>query len=423
MEGAAYVSGNGCGAMRTSAMQSKFDLVVFGASGFTGRLVAEHLHAAGGDKLAWALAGRDEARLAAVRDQIGAGSELPLLLADAGDPKGLKSLVRQARAVISTVGPYQRYGEALVTACAEAGTDYLDLCGEPVWMAAMIPRLEPLARASGARIVFSCGFDSIPFDLGVVALQAAAQERFGAPLSEVHGRVRSIKGGPSGGTVASLLAMIEAMRDDPSLARTMADPFALTPGFRGPAQPGDDNSPAYDELAQSWSGPFVMAPVNTKNVHRTNQLRGHPWGTDFRYDERQLTGDGERGRRRASRMVRLARWQQRLLAFTPTRELLRRLVLPSPGQGPDAGERERGHYELWFFGSGPQGQALRMVVRGDRDPGYGSTSKIVAETALCLLEVDRTMAAGGVWTPGAAMGMLLARRLQERAGLSFTLQG
>ncbi|MEO5669336.1 MAG: saccharopine dehydrogenase NADP-binding domain-containing protein [Ramlibacter sp.] len=257
-------------------MPKPLDIVVFGATGFTGRLVAEYLNTTCGvgREVAWAMAGRNPEKLAGVRDQIGAGDKLPLLAADASDAAALDGLVSQAKVVITTVGPYQRHGQPLATACARNGTDYVDLCGEPAWMAQMIPLLEAPARQSGARIVFSCGFDSIPFDLGVVFLQAESMRRFGVPLQRVRGRVRVIKGGPSGGTIASGLATYEAMGRDPAVARTMADPFALTPGFTGPAQPEGDSA-LYDDKAQSWTGPFVMATINTKNVHRTNALRGH----------------------------------------------------------------------------------------------------------------------------------------------------
>ncbi len=405
-------------------MKRNFDIIVFGATGFTGRLVAEYLNSTYGvgGAVAWAMAGRSLDKLAAVRGLIGATETLPLIAADATDAAALTGLVRQSRSIITTVGPYQRHGEALVTACAQAGTDYLDLCGEPVWMAKMIPALETPARASGARIVFSCGFDSIPFDLGVVFLQDEAHRRFGVPLSRVRGRVRVMKGGLSGGTVASLITTIEAMGRDPALARTLADPFALTPGFRGPAQP-DDDSASYDELARSWTAPFIMAPINTKNVHRTNALRGHPWGRDFVYDERMLTGDGAKGERRARVLAATARIQNVLLAFAPARELLRRFALPRPGQGPSRRERETGRYELLFIGQTASGETLRGSVKGDRDPGYGSTSKIIAETALCLVnDTDRETTGGGVWTPGAAMGLKLVSRLQGRAGLTFAIE-
>jgi short subunit dehydrogenase-like uncharacterized protein len=405
-------------------MRQPLALIVFGATGFTGRLVAEYLHSTYGvgGKVAWAMAGRNPEKLAEVRDQIGADKSLPLLTADASDASALAGLVSQARCIITTVGPYQRHGEPLVTACAKAGTDYVDLCGEPAWMAKMIPQLQGPAQASGARIVFSCGFDSIPFDLGVVFLQDEAMRRFGRPLTRVRGRVKVIKGGPSGGTIASGLATFEAASRDKAVAALMADPFALTPGFKGPPQPEGDSA-AYDDKAKSWSGPFVMATINTKNVHRTNALRGHPWGIDFVYDERMLTGDGLKGRQRANALARSARVQNALLSFGPARSFLGRFVLPKPGTGPSQHQRETGRYEVIFIGETADGQVLKAKVTGDRDPGYGSTSKMIAESALCLVEdVDRGQTAGGVWTAGAAMGLALARRLQAKAGLGFSIE-
>jgi len=397
-----------------------FDLIVFGATGFTGRLVAEYLnntYGAGG-RVAWAMAGRSRDKLGDVRRLIGVPETVPLLQADATDAASLAALVAQTKVLISTVGPYQLYGEPLLRACADAGTDYVDLCGEPGWMAQMIARHDAAARASGARIVFSCGFDSIPFDLGVLYLQSEAQCRFGGPLKKVRGRVRVMKGGFSGGTMASALATAEAMGRDPALARLMTDPFALVPGFQGPAQPAGESA-VYDAAAKSWTGPFVMAAINTKNVHRTHALRGHAWGRDFVYDERMLTGDGADGERRAKALARSTRLQNLALGWSPTRALLR-LALPKPGQGPSQHERETGRYEVLFSGETAKGQPLSAVVKGDRDPGYGSTCKLISESALCLVQdVDRSMASGGVWTPGAAMGLVLVRRLQERAGLSF----
>ncbi len=401
-------------------MTKPFDLIVFGATGFTGRLVAEYLfqtHGAAGPT-AWAMAGRNLDKLAATRREIGAPDSLPLLRADAADAKSLAALVAQAKVVISTVGPYQLHGEALLRACVDAGTDYVDLCGEPLWMARMIEGHEAAAKASGARIVFSCGFDSIPFDLGVLFLQAEARRRFGQPLQRVRGRVRVMKGGFSGGTMASALATAEAIGRDRSLARVLADPFALTPGFRGPAQPEGDSA-EYDEAAAAWTGPFVMAAINIKNVHRSNALRGHPWGSDFVYDERMLA----RSESHARALARTARLQNAALGFGPARELLRRFVLPKPGQGPSRSERDNGRYEVLFIGDTAQGQRLRAVVRGDRDPGYGSTCKLISESALCLVQdIGHDQAAGGIWTPGAAMGLALVRRLQARAGLSFAIE-
>ncbi len=398
------------------------DLVVFGATGFTGRLVAEVLTAlaAAGERTRWAMAGRDLDKLERVAREIGVPDHVPRLQADAADPRALQALVAQARGVITTVGPYQRHGEPLLHACAAAGTDYADLCGEPAWMARMIPLLQGAAAQSGARLVFSCGFDSIPFDLGVVFLQHMAQQRLGQPLVEVRGRVRKLRGSASGGTVASALATMEAAATDPGVRRAMADPFALTPGFRGPRQP-DLGGAAYDDQARAWSAPFVMAAINTKSVHRTHALRGHPWGKEFIYDERFLTGDGKADEVRAARLARIAQLQMLAMSFGPARALARRFVLPRPGEGPSAGQRERGRYELGFAGRTADGRWLSATVTGDRDPGYGSTSKMIVQAALCLLETDRQRTPGGVWTAGAAMGLPLVDRLQAHAGLRFRL--
>lgn len=399
------------------------DVILFGATGFTGRLVAEALQAraAAGAGFQWALAGRSADRLAAVRQAIGAPATLPLLTADATDPAALATLVRQARVVITTVGPYTRHGTALATACAEAGTDYVDLCGEPLWMAQMVRQLQAPAEASGARIVFSCGFDSVPFDLGVLFLQTEALRRFGQPLQRVQGRVLRMRGGLSGGTAASLLATLDATDGDPAAARLLADPFALTPGFRGPVQP-DGDAARQDQPAGTWSGPFVMAMINTKNVHRSNALRGHPWGRDFAYDERLVTGRGLAGRLAAELLAGGTRLQNLALGWAPSRALIGRLALPQPGQGPSRRQREAGSFDLRFSGQTTDGRSLAATVHGDRDPGYGCTSRMLAEAALCLLQdVPRQATPGGVWTPGAAMGLALLRRLQDHAGLRFAL--
>lgn len=402
----------------------EFDLIVFGATGFTGLLVAEYLHLSGADGARWAIAGRSLDKLAKVRDELHLPPSVALLKADASDAASLKALVARTRVVITTVGPYQLHGEPLATACAEGGTDYVDLCGEPLWMAQMIDKLAPAAQKSGARIVFSCGFDSIPFDLGVVYLQAEAQARFGAPLKEVRGRVARLKGAASGGTLASMMETVAAVRREPQLIKVMANPFALTPGFKGPRQPADQGAD-FDDWADAWTGPFVMATINTKNVHRSNALRGHPWGADFVYSEKMLTGkpgQGDKGRKKALALARFTRLQNLLLGFGPTRAFLRRFVLTQPGDGPSAAAREAGHYQVWFTGRAAGGQTLRAIVKGDRDPGYGSTCKLISEAALCLVrDVDHTATPGGVWTPGSAMGLALVRRLGARAGLSFEI--
>lgn len=400
----------------------EFDVIVYGASGFTGRLVAEHLlktYGAEGE-VRWAMAGRDEAKLKAVRQELGAPATLAVIAANASDSGALDALAHRARVIITTVGPYQRYGEGLLAACAKAGTDYVDLCGEPNWMAAMIAKYEATAKQSGARIVFSCGFDSIPFDGGVWFLQREAKARFGEPLREVRGRVRKMKGTFSGGTAASMLATIEAVQRDPKVGALLLDPFALSPEKLAPQPRGD--APVHDEDIDAWAAPFIMASINTKNVHRSNALAGYPYGRDFTYSEMMMTGSGAKGRARARGATNQARMQTALLGFGPTRALLKTFALPKPGQGPNKEQRETGMFDVLYVGTTADGRSLRAGVTGDKDPGYGSTSKMLAEAALTLNDTSRQTTPGGIWTPAAAMGDALIARLQDKAGLTFALE-
>ncbi len=385
----------------------EFDIVVYGASGFTGRLVAEYLAGRKGASTKWAMAGRDTAKLVAVRDEIGAPAEIPLIAADASSPQSLRNMAKRTRVVLTTVGPYQLYGAELVAACVAEGTDYADLCGEPAWMRQMIDAHDAEAKKTGARIVFSCGFDSIPFDLGVLFLQAEAKKRFGAPFARVKGRVRKMRGTFSGGTAASLKATMAAAAKDPNVVTLLKDPFSLTPGFAGPKQPSG-MKPEYDEDFGAWMAPFVMAAINTRNVHRTNALTGFFFGKDFVYDEMVMTGPGEKGEAIARGMAAQGSGMEGDKG-------------PKPGEGPSKEERENGFYDLVFLGVGPDGKKLAASVKGDKDPGYGSTSKMIAETALALAADDSI--AGGVWTPGAAIGLPLAERLQKNAGIVFAIEG
>lgn len=383
--------------------QREFDIIVYGATGYTGRLVAEYLK----DKsnLKWAMAGRSADKLAEVRDLIGAPINTPLVVADAADPDSLDAMTKRTKVILTTVGPYQLYGNALVAACVANATDYTDLCGEPAWMRQKIDQHDAAAKASGARIVFSAGFDSIPFDLGVLMLQKHCVEIFGAPAPRVKGRVRAMKGTFSGGTAASLKATMAAAAKDPAVIAYLTNPFSLSGGFEGPAQPAG-NKPEYDEALGSWATSFVMAPINTKNVHRTNALLGQAFGADFVYDEMMLTGPGEQGEAMAKHV-----------ASTP---MMGGADDPKPGEGPSKEERETGYYDVLFVAEYPDGRRARLSVKGDRDPGYGSTSKMISETALALCE---TPGPGGVTTPGAALGTKLVDRLQEYAGLQFSVEG
>ena len=387
----------------------EFDIIVYGATGYTGRLVAEYLSQEYADDsgLRWAMAGRSQSKLEAVRDEINAPADTPLVLADTGDADSLRAMAERTRVVLTTVGPYQLYGSDLVRICAETGTDYVDLCGEPAWMRQMIDAHGETAKQSGARIVFSCGFDSIPFDLGVYFLQQAAREKFGAALPRVKGRVRKMKGTFSGGTAASLKATLAAAKANPEVYQLLGNPFALTPGFTGPAQP-PAAKPEFDESLGSWAAPFVMAAINTRNVHRSNALLGHAYGCDFVYDEMILTGPGEQGEAIAK-------------AVTGDKSLAGDDA-PKPGEGPTKEERENGFYDVLFIGEGADGKTLTASVAGKRDPGYGSTSRMIAESAICLVR-DATDTQGGIWTTAPAMGDKLIKRLQDHAGLTFKLEG
>ena len=387
----------------------KFDIVVYGATGFTGQLVAEYLAARyhNDAQLKWAMAGRSLDKLKSVREAIGAPADTPLIVADASDAASLNAMVAETKSVITTVGPYQLYGNELIAACVASGTDYFDLCGEPIWMRQMIDKHEAAAKASGARIVFSCGFDSVPFELGAYFVQEEAKRVFGARASRVKGRVRDMRGTLSGGTAASGRATFEAVAKDLSLVVILNDPFALTPGFTGPKQP-KGNKPVFEEDLQSWTAPFTMALINTRNVHRSNMLMGFPYGTDFVYDEMVLTGPGERGEANA-RKVMAANNEK-------TGPNARK-----PGEGPSKEERENGLYDLLYIAVAPDGREVRASVKGDRDPGYGSTSKMISECAICLLR-DAPEVPAGFWTPGAAMQQKLIKRLVDHAGLTFAAE-
>ncbi len=404
--------------------QPQFDLVLLGATGFTGRLVAEYLlkrHGATG-AFRWALAGRSRDKLERVRDTLGAdAAALPVLLADAGDRASLDALAARTRVVCSTVGPYALYGSELVAACAASGTDYCDLTGEVPWMRQMLDRHQATAARSGARLVHCCGFDSIPSDLGVWFLQQQAQRRFGRPMTRVRLGVQALKGHMSGGTAASMLNIIESSRRDPEIARIVKNPYALCPeeDRQGPRQPYV-KGPQFDPDLDAWLAPFVMAAINTRIVHRSHALQGRPWGPDFTYEEAMMTGRGFKGRRRALAWSLLLGGFALGASLAPTRKLMASRFLPKPGEGPSPEARERGLFKLLLVGRDEDGHELRVRVSGDRDPGYGSTAKMLGEAAYTLAtDVPKGQPAGGFWTPSTALAEPLIQRLVEHAGLRF----
>ena len=384
----------------------EFDIIVYGATGFTGRLVAEYLHHqyGNGTELTWAMAGRSQAKLEQVRDEMNLPPNTPLVVADSSDPASMQKLVDRTSGVITTVGPYQLYGETLLAACASSGTDYVDLCGESVWMRRMIDKYEAATKKSGARIVFSCGFDSIPSDLGIYYLQSIAIEKTGKPCASIQGRVRGLSGTFSGGTAASIQVSYKEAATNPEAYQLAIDHFCLVPDYDGVPQP-DGDSIHYSDEFKSWVAPFIMAAINTRNVHRSNALLGFQYGKDFTYDEMLLTGDGKAGEMTANHVA-----NDKTMVGPDA---------PKPGEGPTKEERDAGFYDMIYSGQMANGEKIIVSVKGDRDPGYGSTCKMLSESMVCLLK-DATDTKGGIWTTAPAMGDKLIARLQKNAGVTFT---
>ncbi len=404
------------------------DLTIFGATSFVGQILTRYLAEEFGTqgRLKWAIAGRSEQKLKALRGSLGLkAGRLPLVVADAADAAALRRMCVGTRVVISTVGPYALYGEPLVQACAESGTDYCDLTGEVQWIRRMIAAHEKAARKSGARIVHCCGFDSIPSDLGVHFLQGAARERYGEPCIEVKMRVKAARGGFSGGTVASLLNVIKEASADPALRRELADPYSICPEGYAPAvrQP-EVKSAQFDADFGAWTAPFIMSAINTRVVQRSNALSKQAYGAEFRYDEAMLTGGGIKGRLAAAAVTAGIAGVMVAGALPPTRWAMERFVLPAPGEGPSAEAQRKGFFDLRFLGRTADGRTLRAKVTGDRDPGYGSTAKMLGQAGACLaLDFAESGRPGGFWTPATMFGDRLIERLEAHAGLAFELLG
>ena len=383
----------------------KYDFIVYGATGFTGKLVVEYLveRYLGNPEIKWALAGRNLEKLKSVAKSKNVPDDICLFTADSNDKTSVENLVSKTRCILTVVGPYQLYGNNIIESCAKSGTDYVDLCGEPGWMHEKINEYSDISKESGSRIVFSCGFDSIPFDLGVLFLQNEIIKRFNKPAPNVRGRVRAMNGEFSGGTAASLGATMSALKEKPELFAVLANPFALSNGFIGPDQPAD-NKPVYDEKLDSWVAPFFMAPINTKNIHRSNALMDHIYGEDFCYNEMWIQGTGDEGKAAAD--------------FISKSNPLSNA--PQPGEGPSRESRENGNYDLLFCGD-IDDKSIHVSVTGDMDPGYGSTSKMITESAVCLVKECDDLK-GGIYTSASSMGTKLIKRLEDNAGLTFKLE-
>ena len=381
----------------------QFDIVLYGASGFTGKLVAAYLIEAHPD-VTWAIAGRNQQKLEALRRELNQ-PELPIVIADSADAASLAAMAAKTKTLVSTVGPYAQFGTPVLEACAQEGTHYCDLTGEAQWMAEVYERIDPIAKASGARLVHCCGFDSIPSDLSVFFLQKHFKERFGHYATHVTGRMGRAVGGVSGGTVASLMYVAEQASKDPVIKERIMDPYALYPAGIAKGQDGPDQAGiAWDDNFESWTVPFVMAAINTKVVRRSHALAGLPYGADFRYDESQLCSSRAKALLSAGGLGAVMAGT----FFSPTRTLLKK-VLPDPGEGPSEATRNNGFFEFWAHGTDGD-NSLKVKVAGQRDPGYGATSRMLAQAGLCLAQ-DELSVGGGIWTTANAMGDALLARL------------
>lgn len=401
-----------------------FDVIVWGATGFTGRLVAEYLALTYGvgRQLRWAIAGRSADKLASIASMVSESQteELPQLLADINDPDSIDQLVQKTRVICTTVGPYALYGSVMVEACVKHGTHCCDLTGETPWMRKMIDQHQTAAESSGAKIVHTCGFDSIPSDIGVYFLQQCMREKYLAQAAEIKYRVVSSAGGVSGGTVASMMNMMDEAKTDKSIFETLQDPYALNPLNQPRGPDGNDQmGTVYDHDFRQWTGPFMMAGINTRVVRRSNALLNYSYGREFRYSEAILTGSGPGGYIRALLVALGTGLMGLLAALGPTRALLKKM-LPAPGEGPSEQARNMGHFNIELLGKHAldESKNIRISVTGDKDPGYGATSKMLAESAVCLA-MDSLTEGGGFLTPASAMGDQLVKRLQQKAGMGF----
>ncbi len=402
----------------------RYDLVVFGATSFVGQILTgylvQHLSTVS-ESVSWAMAGRSEPKLKQVQASISGAENIPLIIAEAGDEAALQAMCEQTRVVISTVGPYALYGELLVKTCVETGTDYCDLAGELQWIRQMITRYGKAARHSGARIVHSCGFDSIPFDLGVAFLQKKAREKWDMPCTSIKMRVKAAKGGVSGGTVASILNVAREALSDSALRRELTDPYSLCPPDHGfTIRQASQKTAVFDDDFKSWTAPFVMEALNTRVVHRTNALLGHAYGDFFLYDEAVLTGAGLKGRLTASKIVTALAVFFAGATVPPSRWVMQKFILPRPGEGPSPKVQQNGFFDLRFVGWTIDGKEIRTKVTGDHDPGYGSTAKMLGQAGISLaFDISKEEKAGGFWTTATVFDDRMLNRLMDYAGLGF----
>jgi len=400
---------------------NQYDIVIFGATSFVGKLICEYMiKQFTTDEVSWVLAGRSESKLNELKNSLGEkAKDLPIIVVDATDLEGLKTMCHQAKVIMSTVGPYDLYGETLIQACVETGTDYCDLTGEPHWIKKMLQSYEQQAIKSGARIVHCTGFDSIPSDLGVYYTQREAQKQFGNTCTDIKMRIKNMRGGASGGTIATALNIAKEIKKDPQVRRDLVNPYSLCPKNHGFKTRQNPIKLEFDDSFKTWVGPFFMSSINTRIVHRSNALTDKSYGENFHYSEGVMTGKGFKGKTRARSIY----WGLAAFfagaGFGPIRAFLGRFVLPKPGEGPSPKAQKEGFYDFRFVGTTDAGQEIRTKVHGDMDPGYGSTAKIIGQAAVCLAQEVSSDVKGGFWTPATILGDKLIDRLHAHSGVTF----
>tara|TARA_R110002051_G_scaffold302935_1_gene371537 strand:- start:2061 stop:3359 length:1299 start_codon:yes stop_codon:yes gene_type:complete len=411
---------------KSNREQRDYAVVLYGATSFVGQITAHYLAEflstnkdKGGNTVTWAIAGRDEEKLNELQSKL--ASKVDIIIANSDDAASLDTMTEQTQVIISTVGPYLKYGEPLIKSCVSNGTDYVDLTGEAIFIKDMMDKYQEAAKQSGARIVNSCGFDSIPSDLGVYFTQKQAEAKFDSACDVIHMRVKAAKGGLSGGTIASMATIFEEVGQDKSRRKQVANPYLLNDDKNAPnVRQSNVSKPEYDSEHKRWLAPFVMASINTRIVHRSNQLLGYEYGRDFRYDEAMWMKDGIKGKLTSYALSAGLLGFATAMMITPSRELLSKHVLPKSGSGPSEEEQENGYFDIRLFGKTAHQETITTKVTGDKDPGYGSTSRMLSQAALCLAQdISKETVGGGFWTPASAMGDKLLARLEDHAGLSF----
>ena len=403
-----------------------YAVVLYGATSFVGQITAHYLanflsanKDKSGSEINWAIAGRDQKKLNELQSKL--TSKVDIIIANSDDAASLDAMTEQTQVIISTVGPYLKYGEPLIKSCVDNGTDYVDLTGEAIFIKDMMDKYQEAAKQSGARIVNSCGFDSIPSDLGVYFTQKQAEAKFDSACDVIQMRVKAAKGGLSGGTIASMATIFEEVGQDKSRRKQVANPYLLNDDKDAPnVRQSNVSKPEYDSKHKRWLAPFVMASINTRIVHRSNQLLGYEYGREFKYDEAMWMKDGLKGKLTSYALSASLLGFATAMMITPSRELLSKHVLPKSGSGPSKEEQENGYFDIRLFGQTANKDSITTKVTGDKDPGYGSTSRMLSQAALCLAQdISKEEVNGGFWTPASAMGDKLLARLEKHAGLSF----